>query len=827
MNLRVSTPQLQTILLFLVYAAIITSVLAYDDLHHIAAQPHPYNSHATMTSVPTSSAVCRHRGITIDDDRTSAFLIPGSYFEGTNILVKINGTEPGGVLFSAHYDSVSTAPGATDDGMGVATLIQLVQYLARNRPKRTAVFNINNGEEDGLNGARAFMKHPWSNLTQTFINLEGAASGGRPILFRSSAAGPLRAFRVPHPHANVLSGDAFARGLIRSSTDYSVYNAGGLDGLDVAFYKGRSMYHTPYDAIPHTQGQERALWAMMEATHAAGLQLLNGDQASSETAPPVYFDLFGAALVVFSLDALAVFNILTLLFGPIALIFLNVRVLSFNFWLALFAAITSQVLLVLGYLKLNPFIVYSSPYLVLLSAASLALLALVLVLHTGGIPPRPTLLLHTYVLTWLLTLLVTVLAVRAQVGGLYFISAWHVSVLLACLACHLEGAHLFHRVRRLRVRFTGVPPDPDDDESRASERTPLLQRSPSYTDLPDGEDKMVWWSVQMLLAVPVPVILVMHVTVILLGALPQTLADGSPAVIVYAALSLLAVLLTLPLAPFTPRTAHTSLAPALAVLFLLSTAYAWSTFPFSRAAPLKVFFQQKLTLAPTGVPLTAYTTLSGAPWYIQNGILPKLPSAGYGHASGINRTESDRGALFAWPSGAGLLPGPYADTNTTAAAAKGAKRWLHANITRTGPRSARVELGGTDTRNCRIYARGFTDAISGFRVHPASPSSPPSSLSTSASPTTLAPPPMNTTAPPMWELRLWSRTWGRRFEVDIFWAVGNSWHGRLACEWAEHADAEGRGRMRAFEEVARFLPEWAVVSKATDGLVEIGVDLEV
>ena len=58
------------------------------------------------------------------------------------------------VLFSAHYDSVSTGPGATDDGMSVVSLVQMVKYLAHNRPRRTAVFNINNGEEDGLHGAQ-------------------------------------------------------------------------------------------------------------------------------------------------------------------------------------------------------------------------------------------------------------------------------------------------------------------------------------------------------------------------------------------------------------------------------------------------------------------------------------------------------------------------------------------------------------------------------------------------------------------------------------------------------------------------------------------------
>jgi Zn-dependent M28 family amino/carboxypeptidase len=50
---------------------------------------------------------------------------------------------------------VSTAPGATDDGMAVATVLQLVQLLSENRGKRTAVFNINNGEENFLNGAHA------------------------------------------------------------------------------------------------------------------------------------------------------------------------------------------------------------------------------------------------------------------------------------------------------------------------------------------------------------------------------------------------------------------------------------------------------------------------------------------------------------------------------------------------------------------------------------------------------------------------------------------------------------------------------------------------
>jgi Zn-dependent M28 family amino/carboxypeptidase len=60
------------------------------------------------------------------------------------------------VLFSAHFDSVSTAPGATDDGMSVVALVQMLEFLSTNRPRRTAVFNLNNGEEDQLHGAQAY-----------------------------------------------------------------------------------------------------------------------------------------------------------------------------------------------------------------------------------------------------------------------------------------------------------------------------------------------------------------------------------------------------------------------------------------------------------------------------------------------------------------------------------------------------------------------------------------------------------------------------------------------------------------------------------------------
>ena len=63
----------------------------------------------------------RHDYIHLSDDLSSNVTYIAAkdhaiYFEGTNVLLKIDGTEPSlepkpdGVLFSCHYDSVSTAP---------------------------------------------------------------------------------------------------------------------------------------------------------------------------------------------------------------------------------------------------------------------------------------------------------------------------------------------------------------------------------------------------------------------------------------------------------------------------------------------------------------------------------------------------------------------------------------------------------------------------------------------------------------------------------------------------------------------------------------------
>lgn len=142
----------------------------------MSARPHPFNSHGNdlvrdFILKRLGDVASRHPHVAIDYDVVSnASWAIGRYSakpravyqEGNNILVKVQGTDPafcesGGYLLSAHYDSVSTAPGTTDDSMGIVTLLQMVEYFAEHRPKRPVVFNFNNNEESGLNGAHTYV----------------------------------------------------------------------------------------------------------------------------------------------------------------------------------------------------------------------------------------------------------------------------------------------------------------------------------------------------------------------------------------------------------------------------------------------------------------------------------------------------------------------------------------------------------------------------------------------------------------------------------------------------------------------------------------------
>lgn len=74
----------------------------------------------------------------------------------------------------------------------------------------------------------------------------------------------------------------------------------GMEGLDMAFYKNRAVYHTLQDSIPGmgTGEARRALWAMMENVRGVGLSLLNDNKPDDGQDTGVYFDGRTSAFII-------------------------------------------------------------------------------------------------------------------------------------------------------------------------------------------------------------------------------------------------------------------------------------------------------------------------------------------------------------------------------------------------------------------------------------------------------------------------------------------------------------------------------------------------
>lgn len=82
-----------------------------------------------------------------------------------NVIGEIRGTEKPEeyIILSAHFDSWDGASGATDNNSGTVTMMEAARILKKvyPSPKRTILVALWNGEEQGLNGSRAFVAdHP-------------------------------------------------------------------------------------------------------------------------------------------------------------------------------------------------------------------------------------------------------------------------------------------------------------------------------------------------------------------------------------------------------------------------------------------------------------------------------------------------------------------------------------------------------------------------------------------------------------------------------------------------------------------------------------------
>ncbi len=203
------------------------------------------------------------------------------------------------ILIAAHYDSVPADPGASDDGVGVAAVLEIARILkASPPPPRPIVLLIDDGEEDGLLGARLFVReHPWAKSIAAAVNLDARGSTGPALMFETGDADAwsigLYGRAVPRPITNSIFHLVYK--LLPNDTDFTVFKAAGYQGFNLALIGMVSRHHTPLDTWANVN--PAALQDMGE--HAlAGLRALAGAPDLKPAAgDAVYFDLFAHTLV--------------------------------------------------------------------------------------------------------------------------------------------------------------------------------------------------------------------------------------------------------------------------------------------------------------------------------------------------------------------------------------------------------------------------------------------------------------------------------------------------------------------------------------------------
>ncbi len=214
-----------------------------------------------------------------------------------NVLARLEGAADAdkAFLLVAHYDSVPTGPGASDDGAGVAAMLETARVLkAGPQLKNDVIFLFTDGEERGLLGAQAFAEgHPWAEDVRVVLNLEARGNTGAARLFETSdeSGWIIQQFAkaVPYPLAN--SGSAAGYKLSGSDTDLSVFMDAGRAGMNVAYLEGVTHYHTRLDTVKELD--ERSLQHLGSYVLALTRQFGDANLDQPKTSDAVYFNVLG------------------------------------------------------------------------------------------------------------------------------------------------------------------------------------------------------------------------------------------------------------------------------------------------------------------------------------------------------------------------------------------------------------------------------------------------------------------------------------------------------------------------------------------------------
>jgi hypothetical protein len=182
---------------------------------------------------------------------------------------------------------------------GVAAILEVARILKAAPPLRHGVLLLlDEGEEAGLLGAKAFIEHsPAMAEVGAVVNLEARGTAGPSLMFETSGADAwmISAFasRVPRPFTSSLFSTIYQ--YMPNNTDLTLFKQRQIPGLNFAFIENPTQYHSPLDNLVDVS--PGSLQHHGDNALAAVRGLAEADLANPPKGRAVFFELFHAVVV--------------------------------------------------------------------------------------------------------------------------------------------------------------------------------------------------------------------------------------------------------------------------------------------------------------------------------------------------------------------------------------------------------------------------------------------------------------------------------------------------------------------------------------------------
>lgn len=250
-------------------------------LNVIAARPHMVGSQAQSNVRDYIIDELRKVGLSPVVQKTTAIASDGRIAVVQNIVATIKGANTSkAVCLGAHYDAAPLAPGASDNGISVASMLETARAIKNQAPLRNDIILLyTDGEENGLLGAKAFAD---DTLRATNIgivlNFDGRGSSGPSIMFRTGSENGKVVREFDKAISRKMS-TSFVQSLMEyypGNTDFRYLRQIADGGLDFATVGSLESYHTVHDKLEHVDLgtlQQHGDNMLAVAVHFANLDL--------------------------------------------------------------------------------------------------------------------------------------------------------------------------------------------------------------------------------------------------------------------------------------------------------------------------------------------------------------------------------------------------------------------------------------------------------------------------------------------------------------------------------------------------------------------------